>query len=391
MYALYALKAQVGLDVGWPRNTVQPVLYFYQMAQLLPVGTTGLDATLGLVAGLFNMQVHASGSSGFACPFPSLTPLGAIELTYTVPVMVASVLALGYFMEKQKLHPDPKVHTDAGLGDICSLRFRYQCALVKVATLAYSTMLGTTFQLLHCVNLGAGTGGRVLFRSATFTCGLWQAPLYLLAVVLVAPIVLGLAACCGLPTLKMPVALTTRLQAPYRERCGHWEVVLALHRLSVVAVYSFGGRSAAVSAVLQSLICITALAMHLLWQPFRERTANHAQAALLSCLVVVALLNVPQAAMDTNALSESGQMEELIHQLQGAAAALLLAPAAVMGAALLALAWQQRHWQARKLARCCTALARRARTGIAVFQQMFCKQDGRETSGDEQLEDSLLE
>ena len=68
--------------------------------------------------------------------------------------------------------------------------------------------------------------------------------------------------------------------------------------------------------MLQTLICGTAFAVHLLWQPYRERSANRAQTALLACLVVVAQLNVPQAAIDTNALAESSKMRRLIEQLQ---------------------------------------------------------------------------
>jgi hypothetical protein len=67
------------------------------------------------------------------------------------------------------------------------------------------------------------------------------------------------------------------------------------------------------------------------------------QTTLLSLLALVALLNVPQAALETNALSESGKMERLITQLRDMGEVLLLAPAVVVAAALLVLAWRRRR------------------------------------------------
>ena len=37
------------------------LVYFYQMAQLLPVGATAVEGVLAMLAGLFNMQLHAIG------------------------------------------------------------------------------------------------------------------------------------------------------------------------------------------------------------------------------------------------------------------------------------------------------------------------------------------
>jgi hypothetical protein len=120
---------------------------------------------------------------------------------------------------------------------------------------------------------------------------------------------------------------------------------------------SFGGDDSAVAAVLQTMACITALMVHERWQPFRSRSANRAQTALLLCLVVVALLNVPQAAIDTNAATESDKMKQRVAQLQGGEAVLLLAPMVVVGVPLLALAWQRRRELGRRAAAGCAALA----------------------------------
>ena len=60
-------------------EAAQLVLYFYQMAPLLPVGQTRIGEALAVVAGLFNMQLHAPSADGFACPFPGLTTLQVLH------------------------------------------------------------------------------------------------------------------------------------------------------------------------------------------------------------------------------------------------------------------------------------------------------------------------
>jgi hypothetical protein len=357
LFVLYALHAPAGGGGGgFPLNAIQPTIYYYQMAQLLPVGTPMGGAVLSLLAGLFNMQLHVNGGDGFACPFAALTTLQAIELHYAVPALVVLALAIGYCAEARKQQPprETKARTGGGGGGV---RRRYEGALVKVATLAYSTVLSTTFQLLHCVDV---SGVRVLFRAATIECDVWQAPFYALAFALLLPVAAAFAAAAGVGTActpALPAPLAAKLCAPFREGCDHWEAVLALHRLSVVAVCSFGGTNSAVAAVLQTILCGVALMVQTLWQPFRERSANRAQTVLLVCLVVVALLNVPQAILDTNARAESDQMARLVRQLQGGEAVLLLAPAALVGVALLALAWRRRCDLVAAAGAGCAALA----------------------------------
>jgi hypothetical protein len=358
LFALYALHASAGgSGGGFPLNAIQPTIYYYQMVQLLPVGTPAGGAVLALLTGLFSMQLHVGGSGGFACPFASLTTLQAIELHYAVPALVLLALAIGYCAEqKQQL---TSRDTKARGGGTTAVRRQYEGALVRVVTLAYSAVLSTTFQLLHCVDVG---GARALFRAATTECDVWQAPFFALAFALLLPVAAALAAVAGAGatcTPALPAPLSAKLRAPYRDGCGHWEAVLALHRLSVVAVYSFGGGDSAATAVFQTLICVVALLAHALWQPFRERSANRAQTALLSCLVAVALLNVPQAMLDTNARAESDEARRLLGQLQDSEAVLLLAPAALVGAALAVLVWRRRRDPAAASAGAsCAALVR---------------------------------
>jgi predicted outer membrane repeat protein len=87
-----------GLDwATWPLNAVRPVVYYYQIAVLLPVGKASVGTAVVALTGLFNMQVHVSGvNRGFACPFKGLTMLQAIQLHYAVPVTIGAMLLLSY-------------------------------------------------------------------------------------------------------------------------------------------------------------------------------------------------------------------------------------------------------------------------------------------------------
>jgi predicted outer membrane repeat protein len=362
-FALYARKSRPGALDGWPLNAVQPLLYFYQMAQLLPVGAAEAHATLALLAGLFNMQLSVSGGNGFACPFPSLTTLQAIELYYAVPAVVLVLLALGYGAETQSLRESASKRAQPSR--VFFVWLDYQLAVLKALALAFSTVLDTTFQLLHCVDLQPAAGSSMLFRAATVECGAWQAPFYLLAAALLVPVVVGLAvgagvgAACTSKLPALPVAAASKLRAPYRYGCGQWEAVMALHRLCVVAVYNLvSSADSAVAAVLQTLICVAALVAHAACRPFSEPSANRTQFVLLLTLVIIALINVPQAMLDANAVEESAHAKALIKKLKDGEAVLLLAPALVVGTALLVLAWRLRRQLAAGARATCAALAR---------------------------------
>jgi hypothetical protein len=358
LFAVYARISQARTAGSWPLNAIQPVAYFYQMAQLLPVSTAS-DSMQSVIASLFNMQVHSGGGGGFSCPFPSLTTLQDIELHYAIPVVVAALLAICYGVESRQYYStDEKFRLAQGGTSPVEL---YQVSSMKALALAFSTVLITTFQLLHCVDLQPTAGNSVLFRSAVHACGAWQAPFYVLAALLLLPVVLALAAAAGVANtctakLSVPPAVSAKLQAPYRKCCGHWEAVQALHRVAVVVVYTFvGSVNSAVAAVLQTAVCMTALVVHLSNRPFATASANHAQTVLLSLLALVALINVPQAMLDTNAVAASAEAKALAGRFRYAEAALLLAPAVVMVIAVLALVWRQRRVLAHKVAAVCAA------------------------------------
>ena len=224
-------------------------------------------------------------------------------------------------------------------------RERYIASVPKASTLLYSALITTTFELLQCVPVEAR---HVLYVSAVHECGLWQIPLYLVAILLFVPVLFGLAgalSCCQ--NLHRDIrgrfhaVIRESLRAPYRKETWYWEAVLASHRLAVAAIYSTLTNSA-VASILGAFVCCIAYGCHSYANPVRERSGNLAQTLLLSNLVLLAFLCVPQALLDTNALAESDSVIQLVSKLKLIKTALLLMPGAVVGGALLKLAWQKR-------------------------------------------------
>ena len=302
--------------------------------------------TVTVISGIFNIQLQFGGKSGLACPFTDLTTLQSMQLFFAVPGLVIAMLAVGYIIEVRHRHKRQVAgKLTMRLSETSSRR--YEGALLKAVTLAWSTMLFTTFELLDCIDLGA-LGGSMLFRAADETCGGWERVIWsLLSLVLVLPVIMALIAAAGVcksftKRVSLSEAMVRKLSAPYREGCGHWEAVLALHRFAVVVIYSFVQQLRVFSAVLQTLICSIALAVHVQYQPFKDRSANHTQAALLALLVCIAQLNVPSAMLQDNAGKESDRAQNIVRSLEDAEVVLLVAPALVMGSALFALAWRRR-------------------------------------------------
>ena len=91
-------------------------------------------------------------------------------------------------------------------------------------------------------------------------------------------------------------ATVAKLQAPYTDGCWHWAAVLALHRVVVVAAYSLVPEITS-RTVLQVIVSMFFLVLHTAARPFTNHILHHVQTALLSLLVVIALLNAPIATI----------------------------------------------------------------------------------------------
>ena len=317
-----------------------------------------------LVSSAINMQLSNSntGSGGIACLWPQAQTLEMIKLNYALPAIVALILAIGYAVQNgsewfrsllaiasgargRRSRAASEQLSEATPARSYTARERYIASVPKASTLLYSALTMTTFQLLQCVPVEAR---QVLYVSAVHECGPWQIPLYLITFLLSVPVLFGLAGAlpCGHGIhrdirRRFHTVIRESLRAPYRKGSWYWEAVLASHRLAVAAIYSTFTNSA-VASILGALVCCVAYGCHSYANPVRERSGNLAQTLLLSNLVLLAFLCVPQALLDTNALAESDSVTELVSHLKVAKIALLLLPGVVVGGALLKLAWQKR-------------------------------------------------
>jgi hypothetical protein len=364
----------------------QMLLYFYQMVPLLPVGQTQVDEELALVAGIFNMQLHAPSTDGFACPFPGLTTLQEIALHYVMPVLVGGMLLLRYLGQRCARHytrQDTRCAQGAALhrtgSDRMLSRYSSSTALPLYArsvpsllAMAFTTLLTTTFKLLTCKRV---RGVRVIFCAASVPCDQWwRVPLFLVAGALLLPVVAALLA-RALPAAARwwtarpwqrkawAKAVVKKLRAPFVDDCWHWAAVLALQRLVVVAVYSFVVETAS-RALCQAFVMVCFLVLHVGSRPFVQPAVQLAQTALLGTLVLVALLNAPLAMLQTGAfaLPSSNPAGAFQQQLKLVEAILLVVPGASFAAAVLFGLWAAVAHSAARLLRCvvwlCTAPCR---------------------------------
>ena len=186
--------------------------------------------------------------------------LQEIALHYVTPALVGTMLLLRYHAERccyggggaLRLR-DAKRAAAAGDcggdGDGGSSN-RYAKAVAPLLATAFTTLLTTTFKLLHCVDVGTGaTATTVVFRAAGVTCDQWwRVPLFAVAGALLLPVAAALAARAS-PAVarwcaaRMPWrraawarAVAAKLRAPFADGCWHWAAVLALQRLAVIAV-----------------------------------------------------------------------------------------------------------------------------------------------------------
>jgi hypothetical protein len=78
--------------------------------------------------------------------------------------------------------------------------------------------------------------------------------------------------------------------------------------------------------------CGVFFGLQTVYHPFKEPAHNAAQAMLLFCAMVVAILNVVPADMSTNAMSTSHTMDDEVDALVVTEAALLFVPICAVGA-----------------------------------------------------------
>jgi hypothetical protein len=135
--------------------------------------------------------------------------LQEIALHYVTPALVGTMLLLRYHAERcccygggaLRLRNAKRAAAAGGGGDgggdgDGGSSNRYAKAVAPLLATAFTTLLTTTFKLLHCVDVGTGaTATTVVFRAAGVTCDQWwRVPLFAVAGALLLPVAAALAA-----------------------------------------------------------------------------------------------------------------------------------------------------------------------------------------------------
>ncbi len=100
----------------------------------------------------------------------------------------------------------------------------------------------------------------------------------------------------GHPDTASSVAATTLLVVTqnYTPECYWWEAVLAGQRLSLSLLFTFV-ESPVVRMVLLASVCVVCLVLHLIYHPISRPPVFTLQTTLLSCVTLIAFLNLPNA------------------------------------------------------------------------------------------------
>jgi len=193
----------------------------------------------------------------------------------------------------------------------------------------------------------------VLFLAGATECGLWQAPLYALLLLLVlvpmAPLFVHWARqlppaswlarkaqAATFPAHPTAQALRSSLTKAHHDEYWHWPAVLALQRFLMVAAPVFVG-SALAASLAQAFLALCMMALQFSLAPFTNDDVNQHQRLASFCLLALALLNIPQCALAQASVDLMSPLEQplkaLCDRAEDAMGFFLLAPV------LLPLLW----------------------------------------------------
>lgn len=305
----------------------------------------------------------SSGDSGIdsVCPFP-MSPVGRLAFNYLLPAAIGVVLVLlklGYVIQARlvlwccaRRQMGAAFHEGLLSGQHLVSRRRYlrkrsclrrivrRCsrlppclqktfpdrlasAAVRFVLYAYAHVVFTSFDLLQCVTVGSK---KLLFRAASVECYQpWQFVLLpVVGIMCLAP--LAVPVCLlrnaekrrrphlsgasishgmlvGAPdkSTAKPSAAVAALTLAYRPGYPQyiWAAWLLLQRLLLVVMSVVAASEPLSQQVVQSLLCVTFLCTHLLVRPFANKVVNTTQSVFHGCLLVIALLNIVPAAVES--------------------------------------------------------------------------------------------
>ena len=336
-------------DTGYLKIT----FYFYQAAELLIAGSAEhlLHKIPFIYAGVaaFNFKVQ-SLNNGIGCPVPGITAVTK-ELLLSVPVVVtmAEVVILfwaHFLFNTVRRKRGPSV-------------LHYMAVVLEILLLGYERLAETSLKLMHCVSINSEK--RLLFNAEVLCWQWWQYFLMAYIGVFVAPFVAVLYfgssklcktsissreffGACIFPLPFLVYWLIKRLlkkrgnirdrihnnndvikvlHGPFRQPNDHdsgtlyWESVLIARRLILLSCHAFIAISM-FRMVCMTTACVIALLHHTLKNPYRDPMANKAETISLLALVIMAVINLTKATLNSFGTSFDGPARPYLETLEWA-------------------------------------------------------------------------
>ena len=170
---------------------------------------------------------------------------------------------------------------------------------VTLALFSYSSLVQATLRLLYCVPITSADGSvqRRLFLEGSTLCDAsgWQAPLYILLVVLLVFPVLLFA---FLRHVKAAHArgnnhyalVFNNLCGVYHDEVYWWEAVHLSQRLLLSIIVTLLNSQPLIRSTLTTAVCVLFFALHLTYSPYMRRRSALAQSVFQVSLVSVSIL-----------------------------------------------------------------------------------------------------
>jgi hypothetical protein len=314
-------------------GSVNVVVFFFQMADSV-VPVIGLATYIASnFKTFFGMQLIGGSNAnthkqeGF-CVWPGMTAVAKFEMRLAIPVAMAVVLrivvALAPYRKnccRRKQHSgNPRPAPEFA-------HQRLPGAYAQLLLVGYTTLTQTTLHLLDCVTM-PDTGTSVLLLAGAVKCGMWQAPLYILLAILILlpsmPIIvfcarqlppsswLGKAALAArFSRAPSAQAFVRSLTGGFRSNFWVWPAIQAIERLAMVAIPVFTSE-AIESSIALAFVTLIMATMQQLFSPYINQDVNTHQAIAGSCLLALALLNIPQQALVQASVDVSDHFHEAL-------------------------------------------------------------------------------
>jgi hypothetical protein len=287
---------------------------------------TTIGAVIRGIASLLSFST--AGLSHGLCVLESMTASEKVLLECTVPFLVAAAMVLLVGLTSLRcpvcrsfrgssLEFTPLIQRQQSSSELeecddatqLTLSVRLAASGLSLMLMVYATLLFGAAKLLHCVHVPGFAEQRLFIQgSAVCNYGEWQSPYVVVFVVLAAlPFVLAALTRWSVASSVMQppgkrwaylakLAIRRAVVSPYTSRLYWWESVLMLHRLLLVAAFTFLSSRPILQVVVAVVICSAFMFVHVFCRPMRDGVIQTMQSVLLACLSLAALGGVLSAA-----------------------------------------------------------------------------------------------